>query len=186
MSDKTPAGAAENDGEPQESVEPTPQQETEDTSAEAVSDDGGADAVDDGEPAITRKTAAAPKRRKKNVSTSDDEKIAALEEGFTPEEQASAGQIRRRAVNAPVKKQAATRKQESTQSDSEDADPYATKNPLTFTKQSAGELKKVVWPTGKELRTYFIAVLVFVLFVIAYVGLLDLLFGWGLLSLLGD
>ena len=34
--------------------------------------------------------------------------------------------------------------------------------------------RKVVYPTGQQLINYFVVVLVFVLFVIAYVSLLDL------------
>ncbi len=49
--------------------------------------------------------------------------------------------------------------------------------PLKFVRQSVGELRKVVYPTGQQLINYFIVVLVFVLFVIAYVSLLDLGFG---------
>ena len=49
--------------------------------------------------------------------------------------------------------------------------------PIRFVRQSIGELRKVVYPTGQQLINYFIVVLVFVLFVIAYVSLLDLGFG---------
>ena len=49
--------------------------------------------------------------------------------------------------------------------------------PVRFVRQSIGELRKVVYPTGQQLINYFIVVLVFVLFVIAYVSLLDLGFG---------
>ena len=46
--------------------------------------------------------------------------------------------------------------------------------PVAFIRQSVGELRKVVYPTGQQLGNYFLVVLVFVLFVIAYVSLLDL------------
>jgi preprotein translocase subunit SecE len=49
--------------------------------------------------------------------------------------------------------------------------------PVTFVRESVGELRKVVYPTGPQLLKYFIVVLIFVLFVIAYVSLLDLGFG---------
>jgi preprotein translocase subunit SecE len=49
--------------------------------------------------------------------------------------------------------------------------------PVKFVRQSIGELRKVVYPTGQQLINYFIVVLVFVLFIIAYVSLLDLGFG---------
>jgi preprotein translocase subunit SecE len=50
--------------------------------------------------------------------------------------------------------------------------------PVKFVRQSIGELRKVVYPTGQQLINYFVVVLVFVLFVIGYVSLLDLGLGW--------
>ncbi|MCL2464510.1 MAG: preprotein translocase subunit SecE [Micrococcales bacterium] len=58
--------------------------------------------------------------------------------------------------------------------------------PITFVKQSIEELKKVNWPSLDQWQQYFIVVLVFVLIVIAYVGLLDLGFGALLLKIFGD
>jgi preprotein translocase subunit SecE len=52
--------------------------------------------------------------------------------------------------------------------------------PVTFVRESVGELRKVVYPTGQQLVNYFVVVLVFVLFVIAYVSLLDLGLGWAI------
>jgi preprotein translocase subunit SecE len=46
--------------------------------------------------------------------------------------------------------------------------------PVGFVRESIGELRKVVYPTGQQVIQYFVVVLVFVLFVIAYVSLLDL------------
>ncbi|MDO5533712.1 MAG: preprotein translocase subunit SecE [Propionibacteriaceae bacterium] len=57
--------------------------------------------------------------------------------------------------------------------------------PVQFVGESVEELKKVIWPTWSQVQQYFWAVLVFVLIVIAYVGLLDLGFGWLLLRLFG-
>ena len=53
-------------------------------------------------------------------------------------------------------------------------------SPVGFVKESVGELRKVVYPTGQQLLNYFVVVLVFVLFVIAYVSLLDLGLGWAI------
>ena len=47
----------------------------------------------------------------------------------------------------------------------------------TFYRQVVAELRKVVWPTQEQLVTYFLVVMVFVLFMIAVVSLLDLGFG---------
>ncbi len=44
----------------------------------------------------------------------------------------------------------------------------------TFYRQVVAELRKVVWPTQEQLRTYFIVVLVFVVILMAITSLLDL------------
>ncbi len=49
--------------------------------------------------------------------------------------------------------------------------------PATFYRQVVAELRKVVYPTQEQLVTYFLVVLVFVLFMMALVSLLDLAFG---------
>ncbi|UNX54378.1 preprotein translocase subunit SecE [Georgenia sp. TF02-10] len=46
-----------------------------------------------------------------------------------------------------------------------------------FVRQVIAELRKVVRPTRNELLTYFVVVLVFVIAIMAFVGLLDLGFG---------
>jgi preprotein translocase subunit SecE len=61
-----------------------------------------------------------------------------------------------------------------TRGDSRDA---KRTNPITFYRQVVAELRKVVWPTQKQLVTYFIVVLTFVLVMMAVVTLLDLGFG---------
>jgi preprotein translocase subunit SecE len=55
--------------------------------------------------------------------------------------------------------------------------------PITFSKESIGELRKVVYPTGPQLLNYFVVVLIFVLFIIAIVSVLDLAFGWAILKI---
>ncbi|MGO4956312.1 preprotein translocase subunit SecE [Luteococcus sp. Sow4_B9] len=64
------------------------------------------------------------------------------------------------------------------------AQPKRT-TPVAFVGQSADELRKVIWPTGAQLSQYFVVVLLFVLFIVAYVGLLDPAFGWVMLKFLG-
>ena len=91
--------------------------------------------------------------------------------------------VARTTAKAPVKKTTATKKRAKAERD--EYDPYRAKNPAQFVRQSAAELKKVVWPSWGELTVLFSAVLLFVLFIIAYVMLLDNGFGWALLSLFG-
>jgi preprotein translocase subunit SecE len=113
-----------------------------------------------------------------------DETIAELEEDFS-EEPVAVPTIARTTAKAPVrKKDHATRKRSEAEKAHED--PYKAKNPAEFVRQSAGELKKVVWPTWPETVKMYSAVLVFVLIMIAIVGLLDLAFGWGLLKIFGS
>jgi preprotein translocase subunit SecE len=73
----------------------------------------------------------------------------------------------RAAAKAPVKKDRPTARRDT-------ADKVQRTGPVTFVKESVAELRKVVYPTGPQLVNYFIVVLIFVLFVIAYVSLLDL------------
>lgn len=65
----------------------------------------------------------------------------------------------------------------------EDHERRAT--PAEFVRESAAELKKVVWPTPSQLQQYFIVVLVFVLIMIAIVAALDVVFGAGMLKIFG-
>ena len=50
-------------------------------------------------------------------------------------------------------------------------------SPTTFYRQVVAELRKVVYPTQEQLVTYFLVVMVFVLFMMAFVSVLDLGFG---------
>ena len=57
--------------------------------------------------------------------------------------------------------------------------------PVKFLRESVSELQKVVYPTGNQLVNYFIVVLIFVLFIIAIVSLLDLAFGKAIIAVFG-
>lgn len=54
-----------------------------------------------------------------------------------------------------------------------------------FYRQVVAEMRKVIWPTRKELVTYTSVVIVFVLMVIAYVSVLDLGFAQAVLAIFG-
>lgn len=58
-------------------------------------------------------------------------------------------------------------------------------SPVVFYRQVVAELRKVVWPTQQQLVTYFLVVMVFVLFMIALVSLLDLGFGKAVFQVFG-
>jgi preprotein translocase subunit SecE len=54
-----------------------------------------------------------------------------------------------------------------------------------FYRQVIAELRKVIWPTRRELVVYTCVVLVFVIIVITYITGLDLLFGELVLRVFG-
>jgi preprotein translocase subunit SecE len=56
---------------------------------------------------------------------------------------------------------------------------------VRFLREVVAELRKVVWPTRKQMVTYTAVVLVFVAFMVALVWLLDLVFAQGVLFVFG-
>lgn len=52
-----------------------------------------------------------------------------------------------------------------------------------WARQVTAELRKVVYPTRKQLFTYTLVVLFFVAVMIAFVTLLDLFFGWAMFEI---
>jgi preprotein translocase subunit SecE len=56
---------------------------------------------------------------------------------------------------------------------------------LRFFREVVAELRKVIWPTRKELITYTAVVLVFVTVMVAIVALLDLAFAKSVLAVFG-
>jgi preprotein translocase subunit SecE len=57
---------------------------------------------------------------------------------------------------------------------------------MLFLRQMVAELRKVIWPTRRELITYTWVVIVFVTIVTAIVGVYDLLFTKLVLLIFGD
>ena len=58
-------------------------------------------------------------------------------------------------------------------------------SPALFFRQVIAELRKVIWPTRDQLVTYFMVVLVFVLFMIALVSVLDFGFNKAAFAIFG-
>lgn len=56
---------------------------------------------------------------------------------------------------------------------------------IRFMREVVAELRKVIWPTRKELVTYTVVVLVFVSFMVALVAGLDIAFAKGVFWLFG-
>ena len=64
--------------------------------------------------------------------------------------------------------------------------PGRIRNIGTFYKQVVAELRKVIWPTRKELVTYTTVVVFFVFIMVAVVAVFDLAFGKGVLAVFGE
>ena len=54
-----------------------------------------------------------------------------------------------------------------------------------FLREVVAELRKVIWPSRKQMVTYTIVVIVFVVFMVALVAGLDVLFAKGVLAVFG-
>lgn len=141
-----------------------------------------ADQLADAEKAASRARSSRPRRKAKTrlagAETSATVVATAPEETGAGDEEAEDARVPRREITrAPVRRKKVT--------ETADHQQHKRANPVKFTTQSVGELKKVRWPTGQETGQYFLVVLVFVLFIIAVVGGLDAFFAWGLLKTLG-
>ncbi len=64
--------------------------------------------------------------------------------------------------------------------------PGRIKRLILFVKQVLAELRKVIWPTRRELLTYTSVVLVFVLFMVTVISIYDFFFSQGVLAVFGD
>ena len=56
---------------------------------------------------------------------------------------------------------------------------------LRFLREVVAELRKVIWPTRKELITYATVVVIFVACIVTIVALLDTAFAWAVLRVFG-
>jgi len=56
---------------------------------------------------------------------------------------------------------------------------------VRFIREVVAELRKVIWPTRKELLTYATVVVIFVACIVTIVALLDTAFAWAVLRVFG-
>ena len=108
--------------------------------------------------------------------TDDQDKQLVTVGGSPQERTASAGDEAATVPRDRAKKDKATRRQK------QEVDKDRRTGPVKFVRESVGELQKVVYPTGQQLINYFIVVLIFVLFIIAIVSVLDLAFGKAIIA----
>ena len=121
------------------------------------------------DPADEPDTSATPGEPEDPASDVDD--VQADDSGTADDsetEGSTGGEVEAAGRGGRAKKDRATPKQKR------DAAEHHRTGPVTFVQQSVAELRKVVYPTGPQLANYFVVVLIFVLFIIAYVSLLDL------------
>jgi len=108
------------------------------------------------------------------IDAADEDRTEPVDPDGAPAELETAGVGASRGSTAmPSRKAAPVPK--GTPTAKRDVEPTEKRTtPVAFVQQSVGELRKVVYPTGQQLGNYFVVVLVFVLFIIALVSLLDL------------
>jgi preprotein translocase subunit SecE len=107
----------------------------------------------------------------------DDDKELVAVGARSQELQAGDAKESSAAARARQKKEKATPRQRQT------VEKERRTGPVKFVRESVSELQKVVYPTGQQLINYFIVVLIFVLFIIAIVSLLDLAFGKAIIAI---
>lgn len=72
-----------------------------------------------------------------------------------------------------------------TKIDVKDKRPSLPARFMRFLREVVDELRKVIWPTRKQMVTYTIVVVVFVAFIVALVAGLDWVFGKAMFALFG-
>lgn len=107
----------------------------------------------------------------------EDKQLVAVGTGGR-EQQADAGAD----VGAVARRDKREKKVKATAKQKQVADQERRTGPFTFLRESISELQKVVYPTGQQLVNYFVVVLIFVLFIIAIVSVLDFAFGKAILA----
>jgi preprotein translocase subunit SecE len=77
------------------------------------------------------------------------------------------------------------KKNDKSKKDKTDGRPRGLGRLTRFVREVVAELRKVIWPTRKELVTYAVVVIIFVAVILAIVGLLDLGFSKAALWVFG-
>jgi preprotein translocase subunit SecE len=86
---------------------------------------------------------------------------------------------------AKVDSDAAAKGRPTRARDSQEKRPNIFARFFRYLREVVSELRKVIWPTRKQLITYTSVVLVFVAFMVAVVFGLDAAFAWGVFKLFG-
>jgi preprotein translocase subunit SecE len=110
-----------------------------------------------------------------NVELTEEEQVAITAASARPARKSAAVEP----VDGKGRPTAKRRRQGTT------TDEHRRTTPVAFVQEAVAELRKVVWPTASQTQQYFVVVLVFVLFMIGIVSVLDLAFGTLLLRIFG-
>ncbi|GAB3624643.1 hypothetical protein GCM10027418_27280 [Mariniluteicoccus endophyticus] len=205
LADDDPVDGHASDADAPELSDETPIDDPEDTPDDAYVDDPSTDDINEAkldratdeaadEPTVSpgstaqrRPRSTRPTRRRPaGVDTADAEPTKAeptkaeLAELDAEDESAGSAVATRPGRRTPARKDRPTAPRKKAEAQAE-----TRTTPGKFVGESVGELRKVVWPTANQVQQYFVVVLVFVMFIIAFVSLLDLAFGWALLKIFG-
>jgi preprotein translocase subunit SecE len=126
-----------------------------------------ADGNESGEPrgrtaVVTRPQRPTGKRSRRRVDTEDDTGDAGASAGLDLAEDGSEVEVTKTAKPAKPKKSSISR------------GPNPIAYVYNYLQQVVAELRKVIWPNRKQMITYTTVVLVFLMFMVALVGVADL------------
>ena len=121
---------------------------------------------------------------------SDDDKSSELEPADQQEQSPRAlaraeRKAERAAQKAEYKAEKLAKKEKKAQEKADGTYKGFFKRTALFFRQVVAELRKVIWPTRKELLSYTWIVLIFVVIMGAYIGVLDFIFTKGVLFVFG-
>lgn len=136
-------------------------------------------------PSLSKSESAGGSVDDEDTGSADDEDGESGSALTTPASPGSARAAARRAAaraGTSEKKGEATPKRGSTTTVKK-PNPFARLG--RFLREVVAELRKVIWPTRNQMVTYTIVVIVFVAFMVALVGVLDLLFAKGVFAVFG-
>jgi preprotein translocase subunit SecE len=160
----------------------------------APSGAGGSHALEPVEPAVAGVPADADeptfRDRERMVAEGDDEDPerdheAELEDGDRELVTVGASSKEVSESGAGTRDRSRAKKDKATPRQKQVVEKERRTGPVKFLRESVSELQKVVYPTGNQLVNYFIVVLIFVLFIIAIVSVLDLAFGKAIIAVFG-
>jgi preprotein translocase subunit SecE len=130
-----------------------------------------------------RRASARPAARKE--SSAEDAKTARGEEKAKPKAKAKSDSDAKPAAKTAQKKGEHKGRPTPTRDRGKDSRPGLFARIFRFMREVVAELRKVIWPTRKQMITYTAVVLVFVAFMVALIAGLDLALAQGVTALFG-